>query len=66
MEPFRITIEKMTSNALFDIQMACKKEGDKLPRGTPYPYPYITVNHDDTLRVEWFYALAGIDGGGGG
>nr|DAL36615.1 MAG TPA_asm: hypothetical protein [Caudoviricetes sp.] len=66
MEPFRITIEKMTSNALDDIQKACWEEGEKLPQGTQYPYPMLTTDHEGITRVEWFYGLAGIRGGGGG
>ena len=66
MEPFQITIEKMTSNALDDIQRACWEEGEKLPQGTQYPFPMLTTDHEGVARVEWFYGLAGIRGGAGG
>lgn len=66
MKPFQITIEKMTSNALGDIQRACWEEGEKLPQGTQYPFPMLTTDHEGIARVEWFYGLAGIRGGGGG
>lgn len=65
MEPFRITLEMKTTDAMADIQRACAQEGEKLPKGTRYPFPMLTIDCDGTARVEWFYRLAGISGGGG-
>lgn len=66
MDAFLISLETSTSDALFATQKACREEGEKLPKGTPYPVPFLVVNHDGTQKIEWHNVLAGVWGGGGG
>lgn len=66
MDAFLISLETTTPDALFAIQKACKKEGEKLPKGTLYPVPFLVVNHDGTQEIEWHNVIAGVKGGGGG